>query len=190
MEANQNEKERQIEGLINFINSNGDSREMKRALAVKLALQGYVYRAIENILNVSQGYVSKWKKRFITQGIPGLRLGYIGAKKKLTTEEEESTIKWLLRQEYWDLSELKIYLIEEYDVIFESKESYYKIYKKAKITRQKAEKVNPKKNEKEVKKRNEKINQLLEENREKIESGQLVVYAIDECHLMGGDISW
>ncbi len=53
---------------------------MKRALAVKLALQGYVYRAIENILNVSQGYVSKWKKRFIAQGIPGLKLGYRGAK--------------------------------------------------------------------------------------------------------------
>ncbi len=70
------------------------------------------------------------------------------------------------------------------------KESYYKIYRKAKITRQKAEKVNPRKNEKEVKKRNEKIHQLLEENRDKIESGQLVVYAIDECHLMGGDISW
>lgn len=118
MSANQNEKERQIEGLINFINSNGDSREMKRALAVKLALQGYVYRAIENILNVSQGYVSKWKKRFITQGIPGLKLGYRGAKTKLTTEEEESTIKWLLGQEYWDISELEIYLIEEYDVIF------------------------------------------------------------------------
>ncbi|MEG4270716.1 MULTISPECIES: helix-turn-helix domain-containing protein [unclassified Microcoleus] len=84
MSANQNEKERQIEGLIKFINSNGDSREMKRALAVKLALQGYVYRAIENILNVSQGYVSKWKKKFITQGIPGLRLGYKGAKTKLT----------------------------------------------------------------------------------------------------------
>jgi hypothetical protein len=42
MEANQNEKERQIEGLIKFINSNGDAREMKRALAVKLALQGYI----------------------------------------------------------------------------------------------------------------------------------------------------
>jgi hypothetical protein len=76
----------------------------------------------------------------------------------------------------------------EYDVIFESKESYYKIYRKAKITRQKAEKVNPRKNEKEVKKRNEKINQILEDNREEIEAGQLVVYAIDECHLMGGDI--
>jgi putative transposase len=84
MEANQNEKERQIERLINFINSNGDSREMKRALAVKLALQGYVYRAIENILNVSQGYVSKGKKKFIAQGIPGLKLGYRGAKTQLT----------------------------------------------------------------------------------------------------------
>jgi len=56
---------------------------MMRALAVKLALQGYVYRAIENILNVSPGYVSKWKKRFITQGRPGLRLGYRGVKTKL-----------------------------------------------------------------------------------------------------------
>ena len=98
MSANQNEKERQIEGLIKFINSNGDSREMKRALAVKLALQGYVYRAIENILNVSQGYVSKWKKRFRAQGILGIKFGYRGAKTKQKKEEEESTIKWLLCQ--------------------------------------------------------------------------------------------
>jgi transposase len=161
METNQNERERQIEGLINFINSNGDSREMKRALAVKLALQGYAYKAIENILNVSQGYISKWKKRFIKQGIQGIRLGYKGAKTKLTKEEEEETIKWLLCQEYWDLSELEIYLIEEYDVVFESKESYYKIYRKAKITRQKAEKVNPRKDEEKVKQRNEEIKQIL-----------------------------
>jgi putative transposase len=98
MEVNQNEKERQIEDLINFINSNGDSREMKRALAVKLALQGYVYRAIENILNISQGYVSKWNKRFITQGIPSLKLGNRGAKTKLIKEEKKATIKWLLCQ--------------------------------------------------------------------------------------------
>ena len=36
--------------------------------------------------------------------------------------------------------------------------------------------------------KNEKINQLLEENRDEIESGHRVVYAIDECHLRGGDI--
>ncbi len=81
----------------------------------------------------------------ITQGIPGLKLGYTGAKTKLTREEVESTIKWLLCQEYWDISELEIYLIEEYDVIFKSQETYYNIYKKAKIIRQKAEKLYPKK---------------------------------------------
>ena len=128
---------------------------MKRALAVKLALQGCVYTAIENILNVSQGYVSKWKKRFMEQGIQGLRLGYKGAKTKLTSQEKEETIKWLLCQEYWDISELKIYLIEEYNVVFESKESYYRIYREAHITRQKAEKVNPRKDEEKVKQRNE-----------------------------------
>lgn len=86
------------------------------------------------------------------------------------------------------ISELKIYLLEEYEVIFESKETYYKIYTKAKIKRQKYEKVNLRKNEKEVKTRNEKSNHILEENREKTESKQFVVYAIDECHLMGEDI--
>ena len=33
-----------------------------------------------------------------------------------------------------------------------------------------------------------KNNQIFDDNREEIESGQLVVSAIDECHLMGGDI--
>ena len=39
-----------------------------------------------------------------------------------------------------------------------------------------------------MKKRNEEINQILEDNLEEIEAGKLVVYAIDECHLMGEDL--
>ena len=39
-----------------------------------------------------------------------------------------------------------------------------------------------------MKKGNEEINQILEDNREEIEAGKLVVYAIDECHLMGEDL--
>jgi hypothetical protein len=38
------------------------------------------------------------------------------------------------------------------------------------------------------KKEMKKITKFSKKNREEIESGQLVVYAIDECHLMGGDI--
>ena len=58
MELSKEEKERKIERLTNFLNIYTDSREMKRALAVKLALQGSVYRAIRNILNISEGFVS------------------------------------------------------------------------------------------------------------------------------------
>lgn len=188
MDKTQNRKDKQIERLIDFVGSNPDPREMKRALAVKLALQGYVYSAIEKILNVSPAFVSKWKQNFQEKGIEGLRLGYKGASRKLNEWQEEETIKWLLCQEYWDISELEVYLIEEYDIVFESRESYYKIYRKAKITRQKAEKVNPRKDEEEVKKKNQKIREILNKRKFEIEAGKLVVYAIDECHLMGGDI--
>ena len=37
-------------------------------------------------------------------------------------------------------------------------------------------------------KRQEEICNLLEANREEIESGELVVYLIDECHLLWGDV--
>lgn len=188
MSNKKHQNEAQIQRLIRFIDSNPDSREMKRALAVKLALSGYKYQTISTILNVSIAFVSKWKILFNNSGIEGLRLKYKGAKKKLTLFQETETIKWLLCQDYWDISELEIYLIESYDVVFKSKESYYKIYKKAKITRQKAEKVNPRKNPEIVEKRNQEINQILSERRAELEAGTLIAYAIDECHLMGGDI--
>ena len=44
-------KEKEIELLTNFINTNPDPREIKRALAVKLALLGYAYRAIKESLH-------------------------------------------------------------------------------------------------------------------------------------------
>ena len=135
MSINENQKEAQIQRLTRFIDSHPDPREMKRAIAVKLALKGYVYKKISEILNVSQPFVSKWKNVFNQSGIEGLKIKYKGAKKKLNIFQEEETIKWILCQEYWDISELEIYLIEEYDVVFKSKESYYKIYKKAKPTK-------------------------------------------------------
>jgi putative transposase len=49
-------------------------------------------------------------------------------------------------------------------------------------------KKNPKRNEELVAKRQEEICELLEANREEIESGKLVVYLIDECHLLWGDV--
>ena len=58
--------------LLKFIQGKLDARELKRALAVKLALEEYSYHQIQSILNVSVGFISKWKKAFLSQGIEGL----------------------------------------------------------------------------------------------------------------------
>ncbi len=58
-----------MEELIEFIQSNPDPRELKRALAVQMVMQNYNHSKIRNILGVSAGFVSKWKYIFVEQGI-------------------------------------------------------------------------------------------------------------------------
>jgi putative transposase len=115
----------QIQELDEWIKSNPDPRELKRALAVKLALSGWAIRAIASLLNTSNSFISKWKKQFEELGIEGLKLGYKGAKSYLKATERETVITWLQQQRYWDLSELECYLIEQFDVVFQSHKSYY-----------------------------------------------------------------
>jgi putative transposase len=45
-----------------------------------------------------------------------------------------------------------------------------------------------KKNDKLVEAKKREIEKVLEENREEIEAGKIVVYMIDECHLLWGDV--
>lgn len=108
----------QIQELDEWIKSNPDPRELKRALAVKLALSDWAIRAISSLLNTSNSFISKWKKQFNELGIEGLKLGYKGAKSYLTDTERTAVITWLQQQKYWDLSELECYLIEQFDVVF------------------------------------------------------------------------
>ena len=73
-------KTSQLDELIEFIKGKTDSRELKRAIAVKLALEEYAYPKIQSIVNVSAGFISKWKTAFLAQEIKGLLLKYKGAK--------------------------------------------------------------------------------------------------------------
>ena len=137
--------EKQIQELDEWMKSDLDSRELKRALGVKLALKGWAYRVIAEALNVSTSYVSKWEKRFQEAGVEGLRLSYQGAKSYLTSQQKPEVITWLKEQEAWDLSELECHLIEKYDVVFQSLTSYYELLKEARVSWQKAEMLNIKK---------------------------------------------
>lgn len=133
-----------MEELLEFIQRNPDPREVKRALAVKLVLQNYSYFQIREILNVSVGFITKWKQIFIEQGIAGLKLGYKGASSYLSTEQKQVVLQWLSTKNYWDLEELQSHLEQEYSVMFKSKQSYYALFKEAGISWKKTQKTNPK----------------------------------------------
>jgi transposase len=177
-----------IQELDTWMSASTDSRELRRALAVKLTFLGWAYRAVASLLNVSISFVSKWKKMFEEGGVEALKLGYQGSKSYLNHEQKQQTLQWLNEQEYWSVSELECYLAEQFDVEFKSLTSYYEILKNAGISWQKAQIKNPKQDLKKVQRRNQEISKILEKELPAIKSGTLVVYAIDEVHLVEGDL--
>lgn len=92
--------------LNKLIQSNPDSRESKRAVAVQMYLQGQRHREIQEVLGVSSGLISKWTRRYELLGASGLRLGYLGSMAYLSTEEQHSVVGWLKTKNYWNLTEL------------------------------------------------------------------------------------
>ena len=82
----------------------------------------------------------------------------------------------------------EVHLIEEYDVVFQSRQSYYQILKEARIIWQKGEQTNPRQDPEAISKKNREIAELLEKYRPQIEARELVVYIIDECHLIWNDL--
>jgi len=74
-----------------------------------------------------------------------------------------------------------------YDVVFKSRESYYRILKAGQLSWQKANVENSRKQPDIIKKK-DRIAELLCLYKPEIEAGELVVYALDECHLQGDDI--
>ena len=130
--------------LYTFIRSNPDGRELKRAVAVQMALNGYTHREIKENLGVSSGFISKWTHAYQQSGVIGLKLGYIGSMGYLKPEQRASVIAWLKRQNAWNLADLQTYIEQAYAVVFESKQSYYTLFKQAGISWKKTQKRNPK----------------------------------------------
>ena len=132
-----------MEELEVFIAEKRDSREYRRALAVKMALKGYEYDVICDILSVTPGFISQSKKAYIEQGTAGLLLKYKGSQSFLRPEERQAVIQWLQEQKEWDVDHLKAHIEDTYDVVFQSRQSYYDLFAAAKITWKKAQRVNP-----------------------------------------------
>ena len=131
--------------LEDFIKSNPDARELKRALAVKFVKLGKNYREIMKLLDVSLGFISKWRQIYDEEGTVGLKLGYAGRASYLNPEETNAVIEWLEEGETWTLEELRTHLSQEYGVVYKARRSYYDLFKLARISWKKTQKGNPKK---------------------------------------------
>nr|WP_322744464.1 MULTISPECIES: type I restriction enzyme endonuclease domain-containing protein [unclassified Coleofasciculus] len=73
-------------------------------------------------------------------------------------------------------------------IVFQSPTSYYKLLKEARISWQKAQKKNPRQDPEAVKERLKEIKSILAEAMPEIKAEKVVVYAIDEVHLLEGDL--
>jgi putative transposase len=123
-----------IAELQEFIAQNANAREVRKGLAIKLVYQGYLYEEIQTILGVSLSSITGWKQVYEENGIDGLKLKYKGRKSYLNTEQKQEVLCWLQTKDYWEIGELEYKLAFEYDVVYETKKSYYDLFKAAGIS--------------------------------------------------------
>ena len=100
LQMQQKDREKEIASLESFIKSDIDARELKRAIAVRMALSGNIYQEISNILGVSNFFIGYWKKQFKTKGIAGIKLGHKGSNGYLTARQNTEVIEWLKNKEF------------------------------------------------------------------------------------------
>lgn len=114
-----------------FIASNPDPRELKRALAVRMRLQGMKHKQIQPVLGVASSYISRWQQAYQQQGVEGFRLAHKGSVGYLNQSERTAVIDWIAQQPQRTLSEVIDHIEQHYQVLYRSLESYYALLKAA-----------------------------------------------------------
>ena len=129
--------------LKNIIDT-GDSREIKRALAVKMVILGFKVKDICDALEISVAFVSKWKIIYEKEGAKGLLLHYKGGPKFLTDVQRREICFHLKDKPHYSIEELRDLLERRYGVVYQSKQSYYELLKEAGLSWHRTQAVNPK----------------------------------------------
>ena len=146
-----------MQSLDEIINESKDSREVKRALSVKMVSSGIAPATISQLLNVSLQYVSKWKTIYEAEGAVALGLGYQGRQSYLTEPDREVVIGWIKSHDTLSVEALRDHLESRYGVVYQSKQSYYDLLEAGGMSYHQSEKVNPKRDEAQVQARREAI---------------------------------
>ena len=117
--------------LEELIASQPDPRELKRALAVKMRVQGMKQREIQEILGVHSSYISRWSKSYREQGVEGILLKHKGSSGYLNRKERMAVKNWIRERKQRSLWDLIEHIEQNYKVIYRSMQSYYDLLKDA-----------------------------------------------------------
>jgi transposase len=164
-----------------------EGREIKRALAVKMVLDGFKTKDIGDLLEVSDSFVSQWKTTYEQEGANGLRLHYQGGTGFLTESQRDEIFFHLRDQPHYSVEELRDLIERRYEVVYQSKPSYDDLLKEAGLSWHQTQAVNPQRDEDQVLQKREEIKKKLEDRQAEIMAGEVVVFVEDECHLLWGD---
>ncbi len=139
-----------METLEQFIQSNPNPRELKRALAVQMSQRGHSYREIRDVLQVSIGFVTTCAQRYEAAGVEGLKLNYWGTQGYLNAQQKQELCNWLVQKDAWTIEEVVEQIEASYKVSYRSAQSYYALLKQAGFSWKKAQPVHPDKDETQV----------------------------------------
>lgn len=140
-----------------IISASKDVREVKRALSVKMGQNGIPPTQISHILNVSVQYVSKWKVKYDTEGLSSLFISYKGSKGYLTQEQRQAVLGWISQHQTLKIEEVIAYMEQQYQVCYQSKQSYYDLLEQGGMSYHRSAPVNPKHNTDKVLEKREEI---------------------------------
>src|SRR6266567_4837546 len=117
-----------------FLDTTKDAREYKQAMAVKLLLLEFEPRDSAEMLNVTESFVSKWKKLWFKHGVDALTIKYHGYQGYLTPEQRQSIIERIKIQKTWNIDDLIDFVRTTYGIEFKSRQSYSDLFAAAGIT--------------------------------------------------------
>lgn len=146
---------------IQTILNEGDPREIKRAMSVRMLEETLKPELISKLLGISRSFISKFKKTYATKGVLGLKLGHQGSKGYLSIEDKASVIKYIKESQSIDLQILVSHIKETYAVEYKSQQSYYTLLDLGGKSYHKTKKINPKKDEEKVQEKRAEIKKKL-----------------------------
>ena len=138
-----------------------------------MVLKQFETKDICELLEISNPFISKWKRLYELNGANALVSGYKGSEGFLSADMKRAIISHLKEKMHVSIEELRDYLEDRYGVVYKSKQSYYDLMREAGLSWHKSQKINPAKNEARVLLKREEIGKRLMEHEEEIKSAEL-----------------